>query len=94
MRIIMLVLVTVAVFSFMQKAHGRTIILEEEPVESQGKVIYILTMCKDGKQFTGYHNGELLDFKIIQEFEADANSGKLIPTECQMDFRSDEQLEK
>ena len=93
MRVIVLVLVILAVFSFMQKAHGRTIMIDEESVETvEGQTFYVLTMCKDGYQYTGYHKGALLDFKIIQDFEQTATSNQPIP--CMMDFKDRSQLEK
>ena len=93
MRVITLVLVIVTVFFFAKDAHGRTIILDEEQVETvEGKTFYVLTMCKDSYQYTGYHKGDLLDFKIIQDFEQTATLSQPIP--CQMDFKHESQLEK
>ena len=93
MRVITLVLVIVAVFFFARDAHGRTIMLDEEQVETvEGKTFYVLTMCKDGYSYTGYHKGDLLDFKIIQDFEQTATSNQPIP--CMMDFKDPSQLEK
>ena len=93
MRVITLVLVVVVVFFFAKDAQGRTIILDEEQVETvEGKTFYVLTMCKDSYQYTGYHKGDLLDFKIIQDFEQTATLTKPIP--CQMDFKHESQLEK
>lgn len=46
MRVITLVLVIVAIFFFAKDAQGRTIILDEEQVETvEGKTFYVLTMC-------------------------------------------------
>lgn len=54
MRVITLVLVIVAIFFFAKDAQGRTIILDEEQVETvEGKTFYVLTMCKDSYQYTG-----------------------------------------
>ena len=93
MRVIALALVIVTVFFFAKDAHGRTIILDEEQVETvEGKTFYVLTMCKDSYQYTGYHKGYLLDFKIIQDFEKTATSNQPIP--CQMDFKHESQLTK
>lgn len=93
MRVIALALVIVAVFFFAKDVHGRTIILDEEQVETvEGKTFYVLTMCKDSYQYTGYHKGDLLDFKIIQDFEQTATSNQPIP--CQMDFKHESQLTK
>ena len=93
MRVIALALVIVAIFFFAKDAHGRTIILDEEQVETvEGKTFYVLTMCKDSYQYTGYHKGALLDFKIIQDFEQTATSNQPIP--CQMDFKHESQLTK
>lgn len=93
MRVIALALVIVTVFLFAKDAHGRTIILDEEQVETvEGKTFYVLTMCKDGYQYTGYHKGDLLDFKIIQDFEQTATLSQPIP--CQMDFKHESQLTK
>lgn len=93
MKIIKLVLVIVAVFSFIQNAHGRTIMLDEEQVEtSTGKTIYILTMCNDGYEFIGYHTGNFLDLDIVQKFMA--NNNYKTPTPCQMDFKHESQLTK
>lgn len=93
MRVITLVLVIVAVFFFAKEANGRTIMIDEESVETvEGQTFYVLTMCKDGYQYTGYHKGDLLDFKIIQDFEQTATLSQPIP--CQMDFKHESQLEK
>lgn len=93
MRVIALALVIVTVFLFAKDAHGRTIILDEEQVETvEGKTFYVLTMCKDSYQYTGYHKGDLLDFKIIQDFEQTATLSQPIP--CQMDFKHESQLTK
>ena len=93
MRVITLVLVIVAVFFFAKDAHGRTIMIDEESVETvEGQTFYVLTMCKDGYQYTGYHKGDLLDFKIIQDFEQTATLSQPIP--CQMDFKHETQLTK
>ena len=93
MRVIALALVIVTVFFFAKDAQGRTIILDEEQVETvEGKTFYVLIMCKDSYQYTGYHKGNLLDFKIIQDFEQTATSNQPIP--CQMDFKHESQLEK
>ena len=93
MRVIALELVIVTVFFFAKDAQGRTIILDEEQVETvEGKTFYVLTMCKDSYQYTGYHKGALLDFKIIQDFEQTATSNQPIP--CQMDFKHESQLTK
>ena len=54
MRVITLVLIIVAVFFFAKDAHGRTIMIDEESVETvEGQTFYVLTMCKDGYQYTG-----------------------------------------
>ena len=93
MRVIALALVIVTVFFFAKDAQGRTIILDEEQVETvEGKTFYVLTMCKDSYQYTGYHKGDLLDFKIIQDFEQTATLSQPIP--CQMDFKHESQLTK
>lgn len=93
MRVITLALVIVTVFFFAKDAQGRTIILDEEQVETvEGKTFYVLTMCKDSYQYTGYHKGDLLDFKIIQDFEQTATLSQPIP--CQMDFKHESQLTK
>ena len=93
MKVITLVLVIVTVFFFAKNAQGRTIILDEEQVETvEGKTFYVLTMCKDSYQYTGYHKGDLLDFKIIQDFEQTATLTQPIP--CQMDFKHESQLTK
>ena len=93
MRVITLVLIIVVIFFFAKDAHGRTIMLDEEQVETvEGKTFYVLTMCKDSYQYTGYHTGDLLDFKIIQDFEQTATSNQPIP--CMMDFKDQSQLEK
>ena len=48
MRVIALVLVIVAVFFFAKDAHGRTIMIDEEQVETvEGKTFYVLTIHKD-----------------------------------------------
>lgn len=86
MKLLTLLLLTASIL------FSRTIILEEEQVEThKGQAFYILTMCKDGYQYTGYHKGELLDFKIIQDFEQSNNSQ---PIPCQMDFKHETQLTK
>lgn len=73
---------------------SRTIILEEEQVDTtKGQTFYILTMCKDGYQYTGYHKGELLDFKIVQDFKQSMYP-QAIPIPCQMDFKHQSQLDK
>ena len=99
MRTITLVLVIVAVFFFARDAHGRTIMLDEEQVETvEGKTFYVLTMCKDSYQYIGYYqyggydSGDLLNFKIIQDFEQTSISNQPIP--CMMDFKHESQLEK
>lgn len=93
MRVIALALVVVTVLFFAKDAHGRTILINEEQVETvEGKTFYVLTMCKDSYQYTGYHKGDLLDFKIIQDFEQTATLSQPIP--CQMDFKHESQLEK
>ena len=93
MRVVALALVIVTVFFFAKDAQGRTIILDEEQVETvEGKTFYVLTMCKDSYQYIGYHKGDLLDFKIIQDFEQTATSNQPIP--CQMDFKHESQLTK
>jgi hypothetical protein len=84
----LIVLVTLSTLLF-----SRTIILDEEPVETvEGKIFYVLTMCKDGYQYTGYHKGDLLDFKIVQDFEQTAKLTS--PIECPMDFKHKSQLDK
>ena len=93
MKVITLALIVVVVVFFAKDAQGRTIILDEEQVETvEGKTFYVLTMCKDSYQYTGYHKGDLLDFKIIQDFEQTATLTQPIP--CQMDFKHESQLEK
>lgn len=93
MRVITLALVIVAVFFFAKDAHGRTIMLDEEQVEtSTGKTIYILTMCSNGYEFIGYHTGDFLDLDIVQKFMS-SNNYKT-PTPCMMDFKDQSQLEK
>lgn len=99
MRVITLVLVIVAVFFFAKDTHDRTIILNEKKVETaEGKTFYVLTMCKDSYQYIGYYqyggydSGDLLNFKIIQDFEQTVTSKQPIP--CMMDFKDHSQLEK
>lgn len=85
--------VALAFFILTTQAEGRTILLDEDEIETNtGKTFYVLTMCKDGYQYTGYHKGDLLDFKIIQDFEQTATLTQPIP--CQMDFKHESQLEK
>lgn len=51
MRIITLVLVIVVVFIFAKDAHGRTIMLDEEQVETvEGKTFYVLTTTAKGQK--------------------------------------------
>lgn len=87
MKLLVLLLLTTSL------AFSRTIILDEEQIETdKGQTFYILTMCKNGYQYTGYHKGELLDFKIIQDFEQTVTLSHPIP--CQMDFKHESQLDK
>ena len=51
MRVITLVLVIVTVFFFARDAQGRTIILDEEQVETvEGKTFYVLTTTAKGQK--------------------------------------------
>mgnify|MGYP003610882711 CR=1 FL=1 len=51
MRVITLVLIIVAVFFFAKDAHGRTIMIDEESVETvEGKTFYVLTTTAKGQK--------------------------------------------
>ena len=51
MRVITLVLVIVAVFFFAKDAHGRTIMIDEESVETvEGQTFYVLTTTAKGQK--------------------------------------------
>ena len=51
MRVITLVLVIVVVFFFAKDAHGRTIMIDEEAVETvEGKTFYVLTTTAKGQK--------------------------------------------
>lgn len=85
MKSLIFLLLTTFLFS-------RTIVIEEEEIETSGLTFYILTMCKDGYQYTGIHKGNVLDFKIVQDFEELQKEKS--PIECNMDFKDNSQLEK
>ena len=90
MRVITVALVIVAVFFFAKDAHGRTIMLDEEQVETvEGKTFYVLSMCKDGYQYT------ILDYKsITQDMKWNSFNKESQPIPCMMDFKDQSKLEK
>ena len=88
MKLILILLCSISIL------FSRTVILEDEKIEtSNGLIFYILTLCKDGYQYTGYNKSETLDFKIIQDFEEDTKN-KISTIKCQMDFKHESQLDK
>ena len=89
MRVITLVLVIVAVFFFATKANSKTIVLEEEINNTFEKTVSILTVCKDGYQYT------ILDYtSITQDMKWNSFNKESQPIPCMMDFKDQSQLEK
>ena len=89
MRVITLVLVIVAVFFFAKDAHGRTIMIDEEINNTFEKTVTILTVCKDGYQYT------ILDYtSITQDMKWNSFNKESQPIPCMMDFKNQSQLEK
>ena len=89
MRTITLVLIIVVVFFFATKANSKTIVLEEEVNNTFKKTVTILTVCKDGYQYT------ILDYtSIIQDMKWNSFNKESQPIPCMMDFKHESQLEK
>ena len=90
MRTITLVLIIiVVVFFFATKANSKTIVLEEEVNNTFEKTVTILTVCKDGYQYT------ILDYKsITQDMKWNSFNKESQPIPCMTDFKDQSQLEK
>lgn len=73
---------------------ARTVILDTEHLKSNGIKFTIITICKDGLQYTAIakHSSPTLTYK--QDFTKHTLSGTTEPVECPMDFKHKSQLER
>ena len=74
---------------------ARTDILDEVAVRDfRGNTFYVLTLCKDGIQYSAIHKGDYMDMNLNKDFQMDYEKNMLEVVRCQLDIKSDKELEK
>ena len=71
-----------------------TFILQSEKLEDNGNTFWVITLCKDGYQYTLTKQEPLGYTDIVQDFEKVSPNAKSAPIKCQLDFKDPSQFPK
>lgn len=75
-------------------AFADTFILQSEKLEDNGNTFWIITLCKDGYQYTLTKQEPLGYTGIVQDFEKISPNSRYQPIKCQQDFKQPSQFPK
>lgn len=71
-----------------------TFILQSEKLEDNGNTFWIVSLCKDGYQYTLTKQEPLGYTDIVQDFEKVEHKARFEPIRCQQDFKHPSQFPK
>ena len=79
---------------FVQSVFARTEVIDKASYEQNGDTFYILTICRDGLQYSMIYKGELINLKVLEDTIYNEDTKKVEQIGCQFDFKHESQLIK